>query len=72
MPSFVLSSGEEEGGDGVVREQAARRRWSWMRRFISTFSVSGEGVESRDEIRIGEDGRDIVVVGAMWERWMDR
>ena len=45
-----------------------RRRWKRMRRYISSFSASedeeGEGVESREEIKIGEEGRDML--------WMDR
>jgi len=67
MLSFVASLGEEDGGNGVTLNQWA---W-WMRRwrFITTLLLSEEeevadGVKSREEMRIGEDGRDIgLIVG---------
>jgi len=45
-------------------KRLVRRRWKWMRRFISAFSVSeddkGEGVASQEEIKMGEEGRDML------------
>jgi len=71
-PSLALSSGEEEGEDGVTwRGWLVRRRWKRIRRFISTFSTSeedeGEGVESREETKMDEEGRDM-----LWTRWTDK
>ena len=64
VQSLALSSGEEDGGDGVVRKRQVRRRWRRSRWFISAFSLSadeeGDWVESRDETKMGEEGRDII------------
>ena len=51
---------DDEGDDGWFRER--------MRRAKSAFTTSdmvGDGVESREETRIGEDGRDIAE-----QRWL--
>jgi len=67
-PSLVLSSGEFDGGEGVwtcavVAISASRRpRNSWICRSTSSGDVGGDGVDSREETRIGDEGRDIVVV----------
>ena len=60
-PSLALSSVDQEGGegDGAI----LRARWTRRRRFITAFSLSddeeGEGVKSRKETKIGDDGQDI-------------
>jgi len=60
-PSLALSSGDHEGGEG--EGAILRARWMWRQRFIATFSLSedeeGEGVESCDKTKIGDDGQDI-------------
>ena len=69
-PLFVRSSGEDDGGDGVNWMWRVRRRWRWIWWFISAFAVSkedkGEGVESREEIRMGEERRDMFVWTTRW------
>jgi len=65
--SLVLSSGEADGGEGVWTRVAAvsvsrRPQNSWIWRSTSSGDVGGDGVESREETRIREDGRDICCV----------
>ena len=63
-PSLVLSSGERDGGDGVwivvvAASRSRRPRNSWICHSTSSGDVGGDGVESREETRIGDEGRDI-------------
>jgi len=78
VPSLALSSGDEEGGEGVVggvcglMAAAKLRRARWMRiiQFIAAFSVSEE--EDRDELceetKMGMDGQDIDKQGTEVDR----
>jgi len=64
-PSLVLLSGKREGGEGVVRAMAACwPQWRCISRSMRVFSLSeddeGEGVESREETKIGVEGRDML------------
>jgi len=65
-PSLALSSGDQEGGegDGAI----LRARWTQIQRFIATFSDSdddeGDGVESCEEMRMGEVGQDMFLGGS--------
>jgi len=69
-PSLVRSSGEFDGGDGVwtriaVVSASRRPQNSWIWHSTSLGDVGGDGVESQEETRIGDEGRDIVVVVKM-------
>jgi len=64
-PSLVLSSGEQEGGEGVVRAWATcQLRWRCIKHIMRVFSLSedneGEGVEPQEETKIGVEGRDML------------
>ena len=66
--SLVLSSGEEDRGEGVTMgvdgpravAKLRRARWTWTMRDIRAFSVSedeeGDGEEEREEMKIGIEG----------------
>ena len=74
--SSISSGGCASSGSGVTRiagmgvwtcavaviNASRRPRNSWICRSTSSGDVGGGGVDSREETRIGDEGRDIVVV----------
>jgi len=67
--AFLWSEDDEgEGDDGWLRARMRRSRSAF-----TTSDIVGDGVESREEMRIGEDGRDIVeqgcFLGGTRRRW---
>src|SRR6266705_2782408 len=64
-PSFVLLSGDRDGGDRVVGMGGAERRarWTRMAHSIAAFSLleeeEGDGEELQEATKIGDEGQDI-------------
>jgi len=63
VPSFVVSSGKQEGGDGVTTT-SQWARWTCSARYMRVLSLSedeeGDGDGEREEMKIGEEGRDML------------